>query len=195
MEETYYSDKYVSNNLKDKRHKFYTIIHINNKISTWKILLERKANLIIQFENQRYDNNEFKYNNFSFGNKIYITKNKYINFNTFLESLKSFINEYKGFQIPGSIKYVRNEAFGYYICSETQIKSDLIIGGFKRIKFKQKNIKLNENIRYEYNMPAIGINEKDYIYTNLDSKFHETMKSILDDPELDINNPDNDIHT
>ena len=188
-------DKYVANNLKDKKHKFYTIIHINNKISTWKILLERKTNLIIQFENQKYDNDEFKYNKFSFGNKIYITNNKYINFNTFLESLKSFINEYKGFQIPGNIKYVRNEAFGYYICSETSIKSNLIIGGFKRIKFRRKNIKLNEDIIYENNMPAIGINEKDYIYTNLDSKFKETMKSILNDPELDIDNPENDIHT
>ena len=188
-------DKYVANNLKDKKHKFYTIIHINNKISTWKILLERKTNLIIQFENQKYDNDEFKYNKFSFGNKIYITNNKYINFNTFLESLKSFINEYKGFQIPGNIKYVRNEAFGYYICSEILIKSDLIIGGFKRIKFKCKNIKLNEDIKYENNMPAIDINENDYIYTNLDSKFKETMKSMLDDPELDINNPDNDIQT
>ena len=188
-------DKYVANNLKDKKHKFYTVIHINNKISTWKILLERKTNLIIQFENQKYDNDEFKYNKFSFGNKIYITNNKYINFNTFLESLKSFINEYKGFQIPGNIKYVRNEAFGYYICSETSIKSNLIIGGFKRIKFRRKNIKLNEDIIYENNMPAIGINEKDYIYTNLDSKFKETMKSILNDSELDIDNPENDIHT
>ena len=137
-------NKFIYDNILKENHKCYTIIHINQDIETWKIIAERKTNLIIQFNNLKYKNSFIKYNKFNFGEKNYITKNKYNNFVTFLSSLGSYANEYKSFQIPGAIQYVRKELFGYIIVSYINEKMELLKCDIPNIKFKIKKIRINK---------------------------------------------------
>ena len=137
-------NKFIYDNILKENHKCYTIIHINQDIETWKIIAERKVNVIIQFNNLKYENSFVKYNKFNFGEKNYITNKKYNNFITFLSSLGSYVNEYKSFQIPGSVQYVRKELFGYIVVSYINEKIELLKCDIPYIKFKIKKIKINK---------------------------------------------------
>ena len=184
-------NEHIMNSLLTKNHKCYTVIHINNKIDTWKIIMERKCNLIIQFNKLKYNNDMVKYNKFNFGEKNYITKFDYKNLEEFLKMNKTFINEYKGFQIPGSIKYVRNEKFGYYIISTIGEKPWLIDSGFPQFKFRRKEIKLNEQILPNDKSINIITNENSYKYNfdeiseSVHSMVEQYEESIIEEEEMD----------
>lgn len=178
-------NNYVLNTLKYKTHKFYTIIQLNNRIDTWKIIMERKINLIIQNKSLKFINDHVKMKGCIFNNLYYYVNNniKEKTFEQFIcNNIKTYLSEYLGFQIPGTIKYVRKEIFGYYIVTLVPNKCDLIRSNFpkNKIKFKKKDFKITKEIIYnKYIINKIDDNDINYDDYNIDEQYMSIKEDLI----------------
>ena len=210
---------YIKNKLEDK-YKLYTIIHLNKYIPTWRIIAERKVNIIIQSDSLEYDNSNVIFNSFKFGNKVYMTYNKYENLKKLSKDLESYLYEFKGFNIIGQYAGSHDETFGYYITTyvnkklnklDIELKNLDILLNIPRIPFiMNKEITYNNfnNIIYpNVESQAFSKEKNEYIVKSLneeifelDQDYEERSQNLLmainEDPnEMLIDNEDNDIRT
>jgi len=217
------ANKFIFNKLK-KEHKFRTILHLNNKISTWRIIAERKCNLIIQWDYLKYDNAGIGGNILRDGDRLLITNGIFNSYSDIITFYKTYDNQYKGLNFPGYLLNVIEEDFGYYITSLIEDKASKIgldvdeIDALKWIYVPEKfSFVKNKEIKYitdekfkEYVYPdiqgqedigslyfTIRTKEETGIITKEERKTDlEMINEIAENIYMDeLNDPDNDIKT
>ena len=217
------ANKFIFNKLK-KGHKFRTILHLNNKISTWRIIAERKCNLIIQWNYLKYDNAGIGGNILMDGDRILITNGIFDSYSELITFYKTYDNQYKGLNFPGYLLDTIEEDFGYYITSLIEDKANKIglnvdkINTLNKLNIPAnctfiKNKKINyitDDIRKEYVYPDIQAQEdigslyfmkKTKEETGIILKEErktdlEMIKEITEQIEMnELDDPENDIKT